>query len=240
MNKTKKQPAYGAALSLTALGALLFTGMMQTPAYADTAVERLQESAEVLQDVMSAPDKGIPRQLLEDAYCVVVVPNEKKAAFIVGAKYGRGFAVCRKDNRSGWGAPAAVRVEGGSVGFQIGGAETDLVMLIMNEDGMRRLMKDKFTLGGGASAVAGPVGRSIAAKTDAELSAKILTYSRSRGVFAGVDLNGATLRNDVDTNRELYGERLHSNQILLSRVRPPASAKPLLSELHEYSERQPG
>jgi SH3 domain-containing YSC84-like protein 1 len=240
MHNTKNQAFCGVTFSLAAMGVLLVSGMLQTPAYADTANERLQESAEVLRDVMAAPDKGIPRDLIEKAYCVVVIPNEKKAAFIVGAKYGRGYAVCRKDDHSDWGAPAAVRVEGGSFGFQIGGAETDLVMLIMNEDGMRHLMQDKFTLGGDASAVAGPVGRSVSADTDAELHSKILTYSRSRGVFGGISLNGATLRNDVDTNRDLYGKSLHNNEILLHRVTPPAAARPLLSELHEYSERQPG
>src|SRR5579884_1948087 len=188
--------------------------------YADTAQERLSEAADVLGEIMSTPDRGIPEDLLDKAHCVVIVPGMKQAAFVVGGKYGRGFAVCR-NGKAGWGAPAAVRIEGGSFGFQIGASSTDLVMLVMNQRGMRRLLDDKFTIGAQASVAAGPVGRSTSAETDAQLSADILSWSRSRGLFAGIALTGATLRNDVDENQELYGQRLHNRQILLVNRKPP-------------------
>ena len=159
---------------------------------ADTAQERMSDSTAVFHEIMATPDKGIPQDLLEKARCIIIVPGMKQAAFVVGGKYGRGYAVCRRNN-AGWGAPAAVRVEGGSFGFQIGGSATDVVMLVMNERGMRRLLEDKFTLGGEATVAAGPVGRSTAANTDAELSAEILSWSRSKGLFAGSPA-GATLR----------------------------------------------
>ncbi len=222
--------------TVLALGSVsLFVGAGITPVYADTAAERLGTSADVLKEIMDTPDKGIPQNLLDDAYCVVIVPSVKKVAFGIGGKYGRGFAVCRGNNRSGWGAPAAVRIEGGSYGFQIGGSETDVVMLVMSSGGMRHLMDSKFTLGGNAEVAAGPVGRSVSAKTDAKMGAKILTYSRSRGLFAGVSLSGATLRNDLDTNKELYGRPLHNKQILMQGVKPPEGAHGLLVELNQYS-----
>jgi lipid-binding SYLF domain-containing protein len=202
---------------------------------ADTAAERLQESATVLKEILSAPDQGISQDLLDDAHCVVVVPGMKKAAFLVGAKYGRGFTICRKDNRSGWGAPAAIRIEGGSFGFQIGASETDVVMLVMNRRGMDKLLQSKFTLGGDAEVAAGPVGRSAAAQTDAKMTAKILSYSRSRGVFAGVSLQGATLRQDLDENQELYGRPITNKQIAMKGIKPPVAASDLLAVLNKYS-----
>ena len=161
-------------------------------AAAETAQERLASSAEVFQDIMATPDKGIPQDLLAKAQCVIIVPGLKKGAFVVGGEFGRGFAECRKSEGFGWGAPAAVRVEGGSVGFQIGGSSTDVVMLVMNKHGMQKLLGDKFTLGADASVAAGPVGRQADAKTDARMNAEILAWSRSRGVFAGISLSGAT------------------------------------------------
>src|ERR1700722_10996952 len=154
--------------------------------------DRLDASADTLTDMMRASDKGIPHDLLDKAKCVVVVPGMKKAGFIFGAKYGRGFAVCQRGGR--WSAPAAMRVEGGSVGFQIGASETDVVLLVMNDGGMKHLLSDKFTIGGEATAAAGPLGRNASAQTDAELNAEMLSYSRSRGLFAGISLEGATLR----------------------------------------------
>src|SRR5262249_52161849 len=149
------------------------------------AAERLQHSATVFHEIMATPDKGIPQNLIDDAHCVVIVPGLKKGAFIIGAQYGKGFATCRKDH-SGWTAPAAVRGEGGSFGFQIGGQETDVIMLVMNESGANRLLgSTKFTLGADASIAAGPVGRDAKAATDAGMKAEILSYNRSRGVFAG-------------------------------------------------------
>jgi lipid-binding SYLF domain-containing protein len=205
-----------------------------TAVWADTAQQRLRDATEVFNEVMSTPDKGIPRDLLEKAHCVVIVPGMKQAAFVVGGKYGKGFAVCRREN-DGWGAPAAVRVEGGSFGLQIGGSSTDVVMLVMNERGMRRLLEDKFTLGAEATVAAGPVGRSAAAQTDAQLGAEILSWSRAKGLFAGIALHGATLRQDVSENKELYGRDLHNKDILLTDMKGPAEAEPLTMALNKYS-----
>jgi lipid-binding SYLF domain-containing protein len=205
------------------------------PSFADTPKERLDDTTSVLREIMTAPDQSIPQELLEQAHCVVIVPSVKSGAFVVGGKYGRGYASCRSGQGKGWGAPAAVRIEGGSFGFQIGGSETDLVMLVMNQRGMDRLLESKFTLGGAAEVAAGPVGRSSMAQTDAQMTAKILSYSRSRGIFAGVSLQGTTLRQDMDENRRLYG-RNHSNRaILQGHVAAPSAAKELLSVLNHYS-----
>jgi lipid-binding SYLF domain-containing protein len=208
--------------------------------FADTAAERLQESARDLHEIMSTPDKGIPQDLMNKAYCVVIVPSLKKGAFVVGAEYGKGFATCREHMGMGWGAPAAIKVEGGSFGFQIGGSSTDVVMLVMNERGMRSLDKDKVTLGGDASVAAGPVGRTAAANTDAYMNAEILSWSRTKGIFAGISLNGASLRPDRESNKELYGTALGSKEILMTKTAPPAAARPLLSELDRYSVRKDG
>ena len=154
------------------------------------------------------------------------------------AEYGRGFAVCRNERNTGWGAPAAIRIEGGSIGWQVGGSETDVIMLVMNKSGMESLMESKFTLGGAAEVAAGPVGRKSTAETDAKMSAKILSYSRSRGIFAGVSLGGATLRNDLDSNKELYGKRLNNREILMQKVKAPAAASKLLMLLSRYSKHE--
>jgi lipid-binding SYLF domain-containing protein len=204
---------------------------------ADTPQERLSDSAKVFNEIMATPDKGIPQDLLEKANCIVLVPGMKQAAFVVGGKFGRGFAVCRENGRH-WGGPAAIRVEGGSFGFQIGGSSTDVVMLVMNERGMRRLLEDKFTLGGEATVAAGPVGRESSANTDAQLSAEILSLSRAKGLFAGIALQGATLRPDNDVNQELYGRKLTNKEILTGGVAPPASAHELVSALNRFSPRE--
>jgi len=205
------------------------------PLLADTPQDRLQESAQVLSEIMKAPDKGIPRNLLDDAYCAVIVPGVKKGAFIVGGKYGRGFLICRNEKHGKWGAPAAVRIEGGSVGWQIGGSDSDVVMLVMSPEGKRSLLQSKFTLGGSAEAAAGPVGRNTSAETDARMSAKILTWSRAHGVFAGLSLEGATLREDLDVNQELYHKRLTNREIVNSKMTLPAAAHPLIAKLNKYS-----
>ena len=204
-------------------------------AWADTPRERLNDATTVLREIMTAPDQSIPEELLEEAHCVVVVPGVKTGAFVVGAKYGRGYASCRSHSGIGWGPPAAVRMEGGSVGFQIGGSETDVVLVVMNQSGMDKLLESKFTLGGAAEVAAGPVGRSTTAQTDAKMTAKILSYSRSRGVFAGVSLQGATLRPDADENRELYGRKYSNRSILSGEVSSPDDAKDLLALLNRYS-----
>ena len=208
---------------------LATAGFMSAVAFAaDREVkvdDRLDASAETLTDMMRASDKGIPQGLLDKARCVVVVPGMKKAGFIFGAKYGRGFSACRREGGSGWSAPAAMRVEGGSVGFQIGASETDVVLLVMNDRGMKHLLSDKFTIGGDATAAAGPVGRGASAQTDAMMHAEMLSYSRSRGLFAGISLEGATLRPDDDANRELYGRKTTNRQVLTGNFKTPPAAE---------------
>ncbi len=201
----------------------------------ENAATRLRTSAAVLREIMAAPDKGIPQDLLDKAQGIVIVPGMKKGAFVVGGKFGRGFLLCRNISGTGWSAPAGVRVEGGSFGFQIGGSETDVIMLVMNSRGVEKLLSDKFTLGADAAVAAGPVGRNSSADTDLKLHAEILTYSRSRGVFAGLSLQGATLRPDDETNAELYHGKLTNEQIVMGKTKIPAAATQLCSELDRYS-----
>ena len=197
--------------------------------------KRLDDSAAVLSEIMSAPDKGIPADLLGNAHCLVIVPDLKTAAFVVGGKYGKGYVSCRQTTGHGWSAPAAIRIEGGSVGFQIGGSSTDLIMLVMSERGAEKLLESKFTLGAEGSAAAGPVGRTATAQTDAQMHADILSWSRSRGLFAGVALEGATLRQDLDDNTTLYGSPLETRQIVRGTVRMPGAARKLVDLLNHYS-----
>jgi lipid-binding SYLF domain-containing protein len=196
------------------------------------AQKRVTASAEVLSEILHAKDRGIPEDLMAKAQCVGIVPSLKRAGFIVGAKYGKGVVVCRTGR--GWSAPATIRVEGGSFGFQIGAGETDLVFIVMNRHGVDDLMKDKFTLGGDASAMAGPVGRSSEAQTDALMRAEILGYSRAHGIFAGVALEGSTLRPDNDDNRAIYGRDVTQREILTGHVARPAIARPIYAELNRY------
>ncbi len=218
------------------LALLLATGSLLHAA--GDAPKRLDDAADMLMEIMSAPDKGIPQDLLAKAHCAVLVPGLKKGAFIVGAKYGKGFMLCRKASGVGWSAPAAVRVEGGSVGFQIGGSETDVVMLVNSEPGAKKLLQDKFTLGADASVAGGPVGRTSSAETDAQLHAEILTWSRSRGAFAGVSLEGATLRPDEDWNTELYGKPISNREIVMGTIPAPPAAAKLIATLDKYSSRK--
>lgn len=204
----------------------------------DDTSKRLNAAADVLSEVMGAPDKGIPQDLLDKAACAVIVPNVKKGAFIVGAKYGRGFIVCRKKSGRDWSAPGGVRVEGGSVGFQIGGSETDVIMLVMNERSIDKLLSSKFTVGADASVAAGPVGRTSSAETDVQLHAEILTYSRARGLFAGVSLQGATMRPDDDANKDMYGKPMSNKDIVLGNVKVPPMADRLIAELNRHSSRR--
>jgi SH3 domain-containing YSC84-like protein 1 len=201
----------------------------------DQTNQRLQESATVFTEIMTAPDKGIPEDLLEKAHCIVIIPSMKQGAFVVGAKYGKGFVSCRRKGNKGWSAPAAMRVEGGSVGFQIGGSETDVIMLVMNPRGAERLMDSKFTLGAEGSVAAGPVGRTATAETDAKMTAEILSWSRARGAFAGIALKGATLRADLDDNAAMYGAKLTTREIIEKWRPAPAAAAPLLKSLAKYS-----
>ncbi|MBV8476777.1 MAG: lipid-binding SYLF domain-containing protein [Acidobacteriaceae bacterium] len=209
------------ALSLPAMGA-------------ESDTQRLNTASDVLKEIMTAPDKGIPGDLFHKAYCVVVIPNMKKAGFVFSAKYGRGFATCRDPKGTGWTAPAGLRVEGGGFGLQAGGEGADIVMLVMSDKGMQGILASKFTLGGEASVAAGPVGRDATAQTDATMRADILSWSRSRGVFGGMSLQGGTLRADDDANKAIYGQKESNKEILTGKVQPPADASSFLQEVAQY------
>jgi len=198
------------------------------------ATDRVQAAADVLNEIQSAPDSGVPEEILGHAECVAVVPSMLKGGFIVGAKYGRGVASCRTPK--GWSAPAFFLVEGGSFGFQIGGQAVDLVMLIMNNDGMQRLLSSQFALGADASVAAGPVGRHAEGNTDWTMRAQVLTYSRARGVFAGATLNGAVMKQDKDSTREFYGHMVTFKAALTGEVEPPAPANGFLSTLAKWAQ----
>jgi SH3 domain-containing YSC84-like protein 1 len=198
------------------------------------ATDRVQAAADVLNEIQGAPDSGIPREILGKAECVAVVPSMLKGGFIVGAKYGRGLASCR--TTKGWSAPAFFITEGGSVGFQIGGQAVDLVMLIMNNDGMQHLLSSKFALGADASVAAGPVGRHAEGNTDWKMRAQVLTYSRARGIFAGVSLNGAVLKQDKDSTREFYGHMVTFKAALTGEIDPPPAANPFLTTLAQWAQ----
>jgi lipid-binding SYLF domain-containing protein len=200
--------------------------------------KRLDDAAIVFSEVMAAPDKGIPQDLLEKAHCIVIVPDLKTAAFVVGAKYGKGYLSCRSASGTGWSAPGTVRIEGGSVGFQIGASSTDLIMLVMSERGADKLLSSKFTLGGEGSVAAGPIGRTATAQTDVQMRADILSWSRTQGLFAGVALEGATLREDLEDNAALYGKELDNRAIVTKGVRAPKAARKLLDLLNRYSSRE--
>jgi SH3 domain-containing YSC84-like protein 1 len=202
------------------------------------AAKRLNGAGIVFSEVMNAPDKGIPQELLEKAHCIVIVPDLKTAAFVVGGKYGKGYVSCRNASGTGWSAPGTVRIEGGSVGFQIGASSTDLIMLVMSERGADKLLSSKFTLGAEGSVAAGPIGRTATAQTDAQMRADILSWSRTQGLFAGVALEGATLREDLDDNAALYGKRLENRAIVTTGARSPKAAARLLSLLNRYSARE--
>ncbi|MGA8595475.1 MAG: lipid-binding SYLF domain-containing protein [Bryobacteraceae bacterium] len=202
------------------------------------SAKRLDEASAVFSEIMATPDKGIPQEMLENAHCIVIVPALKTAAFVFGGKYGKGYISCRNKSGVGWSAPGTVRIEGGSAGFQIGGSETDLIMLVMSERGADKLLSSKFTLGAEGSVAAGPVGRTATAQTDAQMHAEILSWSRSQGVFAGIALEGATLRQDLDDNATLYGKRLENRQIVTTRVRTPKAAAKLIALLNKQSARE--
>ncbi len=201
---------------------------------AESDTQRLNAANDVLKEIMTAGDKGIPSDLFHKAYCVVVIPNMKKAGFVFSGKYGKGFATCRNPQGTGWTAPAAMRVEGGGFGLQAGGESADIVMLVMSDKGMQGILSSKFTLGGEASIAAGPVGRDATAQTDATMRADILSWSRTRGVFGGLSLQGGTLRADDDANKALYGEKQSNKEILTGKVQPPADASSFLQTVAQY------
>jgi Uncharacterized conserved protein len=199
-----------------------------------TPDKRLRDSAAVVNEMMGMPDKGIPQEVLEKAQCIVVVPGLKKAAFVIGGQYGRGFASCRKSG-GGWGAPAAMKIEGGSFGLQLGGQSTDVILVVMNQRGMDHLIADKFTIGADAAAAAGPVGRNAKADTDIMLHAEMLSYARSRGAYAGLSLEGATMRPDKDENMKLYGRATTNAEILKQGVAIPEAARAFTGALNHSS-----
>jgi SH3 domain-containing YSC84-like protein 1 len=195
-------------------------------------VSRTHKAAQVFREIMNAPDQGIPNDLLDSAKCIAIIPGDVKFAFIFGGSYGRGLATCRTGH--GWSAPMFVAIDGGSVGYQIGGSSTDLVMLFMNNHALQSLMSDKFKIGADASVAAGPVGRNAAAGTDLKLTAEILSYSRTKGVFAGVSLDGAVMQADKSGDKAMYGDNVDRHEILSGKVPVPDSARSLLQELHPY------
>lgn len=200
---------------------------------------RLDAAATVFGEIMQVSDRAIPQELLDKAECIVVIPGLKKAAFIVGGQFGRGFITCRRDAGRGWGAPGAIRVEGGSFGLQIGGQETDIILLVMSRSGAMRLMSSKFTLGGEVSVAAGPVGRESTASTDVTMRAEILSYSRARGIFGGVALKGGTLREDAEVNDDLYpGSEKKNKDIVLGATQAPKEAAKFMQLLAKYSSRK--
>jgi lipid-binding SYLF domain-containing protein len=195
-------------------------------------VNRTHKAAEVFKEIMNAPDQSIPHDLLESAKCIAIIPGDLKFAFIFGGSYGRGLATCRTEH--GWSAPMFLAIDSGSVGYQIGGSSTDLVMLFMNDHALHSLLSDKFKLGADASIAAGPVGRNATAGTDLKLSAEILSYSRTKGIFAGVSLDGAVVQADKSGDEAMYGGNVDRHEILSGKVAVPESARPLLHELGEY------
>ncbi|HTS69589.1 MAG TPA: lipid-binding SYLF domain-containing protein [Terriglobia bacterium] len=203
---------------------------------ADKQTDRLEKSAEVISDIMKTPEKGIPRDLMNKSVCVGVIPSELKGAFGLGATYGRGALVCRRNGNGAWGAPSMFTVGGVNFGFQIGGEATDFVLLVMNGRGAEKLLRDSTKLGADASAAGGPVGRTAQGATDLQMHAEILTYSRARGIFAGVSLDGQMFKQDGDSNEKLYGRKLNPRDILFKGVvAPPAAAHPLDTALTQFS-----
>src|SRR5690242_13676227 len=210
-------------------------GSMAWASAKEDSEERLQNAANVLKEIMDAPDKGIPEEVLDNAKCIVVVPHLIKAGFIVGGKHGRGVATCRTAN--GWSAPAFVSVGGGSWGLQIGAEGVDLVMLVMNDKGLQHLLSSKFQISGEGSAAAGPVGRHASAGTDWKMNAELLTYSRSKGAFAGLTLEGAVVEQDSDSTEAIYGRDIAFRKVLTGNVTPPAAAAPFMAAVKKAGHR---
>jgi lipid-binding SYLF domain-containing protein len=221
------------------LSGIVLATLIGVPAFAQkNAADRLSAATEDLKEMMNASDKGIPQDLLDKASCLVIVPNLKSGGFIAGAQYGRGFFTCRKTTGVGWHSPGAVKLTGGKFGFLAGAKETDVIMLVMNKSGMEHLLSNKFQIGGEASAAAGPVGRDSSAMTDAAMRAEILSYSRSRGVFGGIDIGGSAVTEDEEANEELYGKKMTNHEIIDTKMTVPAAAQPLIHELNRLSSRK--
>ena len=212
------------ALAMLSLGTLSWAGSAK-----EDATDRLENATTVMHEIMGAPDKGIPEEVLEHAKCVAVIPHMVKGGFVFGAKGGKGVATCRTSN--GWSAPAFITISGGSWGLQIGVEAVDVVLIIQNEKGMQKLLSSNFHVGGDASAAAGPVGRHAEAGTDWKMDVEILTYSRAKGLFAGLTLEGASIRQDTDSRHAIYGRNVSTRSLLLGKVAAPAAAQPFLAEV---------
>ena len=210
----------------------LFLLSLAVPAALAARGDRLTDATDVLTEMAGNFDSGIPKDLFSKAECVVIIPGVKKGAIGFGGQYGRGYMACR--NKNGWSAPSGVRIEGGSIGFQIGGSSTDVILLVMNDRGVDKLLGSKFTIGADAAIAAGPLGRQASAQTDATMHAEMLAWSRSRGVFAGVSLQGSTLRTDSAENKQLYGKDLSARDIVRGGIAPPAAASGLMAVLSKY------
>lgn len=219
---------------------IIIAGLVTIPALADEdkdTVKKLNDAEKVIQTAVTAPDKGIPKDLLQKAECVGVFPEVKKGAFVVGAEFGKGVFTCRREDGT-MGAPAFFTVAAGSVGYQVGAQETDLVLLIMNKNGVKYLLEDKFTLGGEAAAAAGPVGRSAEAATDAQLHAMILTWSRSRGLFAGASLEGSVIKPDKSRMEKFYSRPISAREVLVdTKVSVPKAARPFVDTTNRSASR---
>lgn len=227
MTLVKKISIVASALALMASAMTAFAATDK-----EKIAERLNDGSSVLSQIMATPDKAIPGGILRGASCVVVIPSFKKGAFIVGAQYGQGVATCRTPR--GWSAPVCVQLEGGSFGFQIGGQATDLVLIAMNDQGLQQMLKNKFKIGADAAASAGPVGRNAQAGTDWKLNAEFLTYSRSKGLFAGIDLDGTVLSQNQDDTRVLYGAAVPFDTILKGNEATPQEAQPFVRTVAKY------
>ncbi|MGH9733638.1 MAG: lipid-binding SYLF domain-containing protein [Candidatus Acidiferrales bacterium] len=221
------------AVVVSLLAAATMVPLIASASERSDAVERVQNSARVFREIMNAPDKGIPHNLLESAKCVAIVPGELKFAFVLGGQYGRGIAECRTEH--GWSAPMFIAIGGGSIGYQVGGSSTDLVLLFMNERALHHLLNDQFKIGVAAAAAAGPVGRNATAATDISMRAEILSYSRSRGIFAGADLDGTVVKSDHAADEAVYGANVTRQAIVSGQVTIPIVNRPLATELATYS-----
>jgi SH3 domain-containing YSC84-like protein 1 len=239
MNQAQKNSCRKVAILGTLFVSLTVMGWSADDAKEQSDIaKRIDASAKVLNEVMATPDKAIPDKVMSDAKCVAVIPSMVKIAVGFGGNHGKGVATCRTDH--GWSAPAPITITGGSWGLQLGGQAIDLVMIVTNDNGMQHLLSSKFKLGADASAAAGPVGRDAAADTDWKMKAEVLTYSRARGIFAGIDLNGSAITQDKDETRVLYGSFVPFADILDGKVNPPDSSEPFLTAVRKYSHQANG
>jgi len=230
--KPSRWPKYLLVLSLATVFMRVCWGADDDKDQSDIA-KRIDNAGKVLNEIMATPDKAIPDKVMRDAKCVAVIPSMVKIAVGFGGNHGKGVATCR--TATGWSAPAPITITGGSWGLQLGGQAVDIVMIVTNDNGMQHLLSSKFKLGGDASAAAGPVGRDAAADTDIKMRAEVLTYSRARGLFAGIDLNGAAINQDKDETRLLYGHFVPFGDILSGKVQPTATSEPFLAAVRKYS-----